>query len=120
MLDAVVFPETKLFPGTMRAPALAAADPEVAAAIAQEEERQRTVLEMIASENYVSVAVLEAAGTVTVAGALDVKLHELVGEDLPLRLRAALLEFQVLGVVGSPLRPRRRKPVPKTQLEMFE
>jgi len=34
--------------------------------------------------------------------------------------RSALLEFHVLGVVGSPLRPRRRKPLPKTQLEMFE
>ncbi|MCC7175047.1 MAG: hypothetical protein IT159_07605 [Bryobacterales bacterium] len=34
--------------------------------------------------------------------------------------RSALSEFQVLGVVGSPLRPRRRKPVSKTQLEMFE
>ncbi len=45
-------------------PALAAVDPEVAAAIVQEEERQRTVLEMIASENYASAAVLEAVGTV--------------------------------------------------------
>ena len=34
--------------------------------------------------------------------------------------RSALLEFHVLGVVGSPLRPRRRKPLPKTQMEMFE
>ncbi len=45
-------------------PSLAAADPEVWAAIAQEEERQRTVLEMIASENYASAAVIEAVGTV--------------------------------------------------------
>jgi len=34
--------------------------------------------------------------------------------------RSALREFHVLGVVGSPLRPRRRKPLPKTQIEMFE
>ena len=34
--------------------------------------------------------------------------------------RSALVEFHVLGVVGSPLRPRRRKPLPKTQIEMFE
>ncbi len=34
--------------------------------------------------------------------------------------RSALLEFHVLGVVGSPLRPRKRKALPKTQMEMFE
>ncbi len=51
-------------PATSSKPALAAADPEVAAAIAQEEERQRTVLEMIASENYASAAVIEAVGSV--------------------------------------------------------
>lgn len=34
--------------------------------------------------------------------------------------RSALREFQILGVIGSPLRPRKAKPVPKTQLEMFE
>jgi len=34
--------------------------------------------------------------------------------------RSALREFHVLGVVGSQLRPRKRKPLPKTQLEMFE
>ncbi len=43
---------------------LAEADPDVAAAIAHEEERQETGLELIASENFVSVAVLEAAGSV--------------------------------------------------------
>src|SRR5436305_2193446 len=43
---------------------LAAADPEVAEAIRLEAERQRDNLELIASENYVSRAVLEAAGTV--------------------------------------------------------
>ena len=37
-------------------------DPELAAIIAREEERQSTVLEMIASENYTSAAVIEAAG----------------------------------------------------------
>jgi len=39
-------------------------DPQVHAAIASEMERQRSQLELIASENYVSDAVLEAAGTV--------------------------------------------------------
>ena len=43
---------------------LAAADPEVAAQIANEVLRQHEGLEMIASENFVSRAVLEAAGTV--------------------------------------------------------
>jgi glycine hydroxymethyltransferase len=40
------------------------ADPEVARAIAQEENRQHDGLELIASENFVSEAVLEAAGSV--------------------------------------------------------
>ena len=44
--------------------ALAAQDPEVYAAILQEEERQRKNLELIASENYVSAAVREAASSV--------------------------------------------------------
>ena len=44
--------------------ALTAADPEVAHAIIQEVERQQSGLELIASENFVSAAVLEAAGTV--------------------------------------------------------
>ncbi len=43
---------------------LAEADPDVAAAIAHEEHRQESGLELIASENFVSVAVLEAAGSV--------------------------------------------------------
>jgi len=43
---------------------LALADPEVAAAIDAEVRRQHDGLEMIASENFVSRAVLEAAGTV--------------------------------------------------------
>jgi len=47
-----------------RAQTLAIADPEVAAAIDAEVRRQHEGLEMIASENFVSRAVLEAAGTV--------------------------------------------------------
>ena len=52
------------FDQTMFRHRLAEADPDVAAAIAHEEERQETGLELIASENFVSVAVLEAAGSV--------------------------------------------------------
>lgn len=43
---------------------IAAQDPEVAAAIEGELARQRGTIELIASENFVSMAVLEAAGTV--------------------------------------------------------
>jgi len=43
---------------------LAQADPEIAAAVDQETLRQHEGLEMIASENFVSEAVLEAAGSV--------------------------------------------------------
>src|SRR6201989_3255558 len=43
---------------------LAASDPEIAAQISNEIKRQHEGLEMIASENFVSRAVLEAAGTV--------------------------------------------------------
>jgi glycine hydroxymethyltransferase len=43
---------------------LTAADPEIAAQIRNEVDRQHEGLEMIASENFVSRAVLEAAGTV--------------------------------------------------------
>src|SRR5215471_20966014 len=39
------------------------ADPEIAASIAREVERQQTCLELIASENFTSPAVLEAVGT---------------------------------------------------------
>src|SRR5205823_2184657 len=42
---------------------LAQADPEVASLIRQETERQANGLELIASENFVSEAVLEAAGS---------------------------------------------------------
>jgi glycine hydroxymethyltransferase len=44
--------------------ALAVADPELAAAIAGERERQQSQIELIASENIVSRAVLEAQGSV--------------------------------------------------------
>ena len=44
--------------------ALAKADPEIFAAIQQETQRQQDNIELIASENFVSPAVLEAAGTV--------------------------------------------------------
>jgi glycine hydroxymethyltransferase len=43
---------------------LAAADPDVYSAIIREEERQQKNLELIASENYVSSAVREAASSV--------------------------------------------------------
>ena len=43
---------------------LAATDPEIARAIADERHRQNSGLELIASENFVSQAVLEAAGSV--------------------------------------------------------
>ncbi len=43
---------------------LAAADPEIAAAVAKELARQRDKIELIASENIASRAVLEAAGSV--------------------------------------------------------
>src|SRR6187455_3449123 len=43
---------------------LAQADPEIAAAIADEARRQADGLELIASENFVSQAVLQAAGSV--------------------------------------------------------
>ena len=43
---------------------LADVDPEIARAIENETERQETGLELIASENFVSGAILEATGTV--------------------------------------------------------
>lgn len=46
------------------APSLTAFDPDVASAIAREGERQRGTLEMIASENYTSPAVLTAMGSI--------------------------------------------------------
>jgi len=44
--------------------ALADADPEIAQAVRQERHRQESGLELIASENFVSRAILEAAGSV--------------------------------------------------------
>ncbi len=49
---------------TMRNQCLAAADPELHIAVIDELTRQRNRLELIASENLVSQAVLEAAGSV--------------------------------------------------------
>ncbi len=43
---------------------LASADPEVASLLVQEMERQRTGIELIASENFTSQAVLECLGSV--------------------------------------------------------
>lgn len=43
---------------------LAAVDPEIAEAVRREVERQHTYIELIASENFTSEAVLEAAGSV--------------------------------------------------------
>ncbi|MFF1500247.1 serine hydroxymethyltransferase [Streptomyces sp. NPDC058316] len=51
-------------PSHPRHPALAAADPELAALVAAEEQLQADTLRLIPSENYVSAAVLEASGTV--------------------------------------------------------
>jgi glycine hydroxymethyltransferase len=45
-------------------PALTATDPELAALIAGEEQRQRDKIRLIPSENYASRAVLEASGTI--------------------------------------------------------
>ena len=48
----------------LTAPSLQGIDPEVAGAIRREEERQRSGIELIASENFVSPAVLAAVGSV--------------------------------------------------------
>src|SRR5258705_4472299 len=53
---------TQTTPATWRS--LAETDPEIAAAIRDERPRQNSGLELIASENFVSLAVLEAAGSV--------------------------------------------------------
>src|SRR5206468_10443352 len=57
------FPYTTLFRSEVHN-ALAAADPEIAALVQQEERRQAQTVKLIPSENYVSRAVLEASGTV--------------------------------------------------------
>src|SRR5207237_5670723 len=51
-------------PANLFAAALAESDPEIAAAIGKELGRQRDEIELIASENIVSRAVLEAQGSV--------------------------------------------------------
>jgi glycine hydroxymethyltransferase len=56
--------DTKEAPNSFFAASLAEADPEVAAAIAKELGRQQSEIELIASENIVSRAVLEAQGSV--------------------------------------------------------
>jgi glycine hydroxymethyltransferase len=56
--------DTKEAPNSFFAASLAEADPEVAAAIAKELGRQQNEIELIASENIVSKAVLEAQGSV--------------------------------------------------------
>lgn len=48
----------------MNSPSLAQSDPEIQALINRENERQQTGLEMIASENYTSKAVMEAQGSI--------------------------------------------------------
>ncbi|MCC7125366.1 MAG: serine hydroxymethyltransferase [Acidobacteria bacterium] len=53
---------TNAAPATLRT--LADTDPEIAAAIANEGRRQEDGIELIASENFVSTAILEAAGSV--------------------------------------------------------
>ncbi|MDH2443996.1 serine hydroxymethyltransferase [Amnibacterium sp. CER49] len=57
MTDVAVRPSTFADP-------LSQVDPEIAAVLGQELDRQRTTLEMIASENFVPRAVLEATGSV--------------------------------------------------------
>ncbi len=48
----------------LETPVLKNADPEIATIISKELERQQTGLEMIASENYASIAVMEAQGSI--------------------------------------------------------
>ena len=61
-------PSTRRIPTNTTTPAmwrtLAETDPEIAGAIRDELHRQNSGLELIASENFVSQAVLEAAGSV--------------------------------------------------------
>jgi glycine hydroxymethyltransferase len=55
---------TNELPPDLQARPLADVDPEVADAVAGELQRQQSTLELIASENFVPLAVLEAAGSV--------------------------------------------------------
>src|SRR5262245_21801175 len=61
---AAVDPSAKTQAASMFSAPLAEADPEIAAAIDKELGRQRDEIELIASENIVSKAVLEAQGSV--------------------------------------------------------
>src|SRR5580693_8197890 len=62
-IECWIFPEIEMKDNNMSRP-LFEADPEVAAAIDHEVRRQHEGLELIASENFVSEAVLEAMGSV--------------------------------------------------------
>ena len=61
---AATDPSAKTQATSMFSASLAEADPEIAAAIGKELGRQRDEIELIASENIVSKAVLEAQGSV--------------------------------------------------------
>lgn len=63
MTDQAQIQNTKLFPGFFGG-SLSASDPEMLSAINQELGRQRHEIELIASENIVSSAVMEAQGSV--------------------------------------------------------
>ena len=63
MAETSAASESSTFDGFFHAD-LAARDPEIAGAIARELDRQRSEIELIASENIVSRAVLEAVGSV--------------------------------------------------------
>jgi len=57
-------PDAYVDPGRLLSRSLAETDPEVHSAIASELTRQQTTLEMIASENFAPVAVMQAQGSV--------------------------------------------------------
>src|SRR4030095_3388504 len=71
---------------------LAHVDPEIAAAIGHEVRRQEEGLELIASENFVSLAVMEAAGSV---------MTNKYAEGYP--GKRYYRGFRVLGVAGAPV-----------------
>ncbi|WP_018601741.1 serine hydroxymethyltransferase [Mycobacterium sp. 155] len=56
--------QTEAAHGTVLGQSLAAADPEVYAAVVDEQRRQENTLEMIASENFAPLSVMEAQGSV--------------------------------------------------------
>src|SRR5687767_5727244 len=64
MVDAAVHPDQSRAALSLMQRSLAETDPEIAAAIVSETSRQAEGLELIASENFVSQAILEAAGSV--------------------------------------------------------